>query len=243
MRLTIFLILALLILNKIVSATVVGPTFTQQFKSLFFRLLPATIVTIMLTPIFLSFLFNKKFIAIWNFVISLLVIFVSTLLIHLANPRFDNMVIPALIIASMMYASFLTSVSLILSSTVQKWSHYLQEIFNRLSEKFKVVIVFIVYLLLVLPVVYSKYSEVEKYSQYLRIILIGETIAIIISLLILFFTFKKAQSLPQQVLSLESQKYYIIIMLVLLGITTIVFSVVVQFEGGILLSYRSLEYL
>ena len=194
-----------------VKATVIYPTIAEMFLYSIYYVFTGIAFPIILLPFIIGLFFHRRFIAIWNFIIMFVILFLMFILL-VGRPELSLTAAVEVFMFGLVCTSFFTIVSF-LSSTVGKRFqkiYNLQEISNRLNYLIRIGALCLIYLFLISPLVYVVYfPPFNNYGEdsQLYSMKIGELIAFVASIGILYWMYKRAKSFSKKDIVFEKKDY------------------------------------
>ena len=218
MNKSVLLSLAILIVlfAQAAEANIIRPT---VFTALIILISPPFI----LIPISLGLIFHRRFILIWNFA----VMFIGGLLIVSLLPVPSIGYLISGLISAFAYASVYSIIAFLFSNIGKRFdkTRNLQEAFNRISNKLRVVLLSLTYFLFTLPILLVVDYIDKTYSEGMAILL-GSTIMAIPIFIMFYFMYRKAKSLPKKKLVYEKSDYKHFWVIFLIFLVSIISSIV-----------------
>lgn len=211
--------LAVLLFAEPVTANIIVPIGGGVFLVSLFFLFTTPAFVIILLPVVIGLFFHRKFIAMGNFIALAAVIIFAAIIEGLLIRQS----VAPLIILAFLYASFFTIIAF-LSSLIGKQFQKIrnvQEIFERIDKKVRLVILGVLYGIVIAPLVYVANVRPSSYSSSV-IIIIGDLVSVAAFVLLFQWMYKKARSLPKKDIIYEKKDHLYFWLLVIIFVITFV---------------------
>jgi len=213
------LIFAIILAPEFVSANILMPGVADGFIYSIPLLIFSPGVILFILPILIGFMFDRRFIAKWNF-ISLLIVLTTVKLFFVL---IETEIYFELIFLLLLYSSFFTIIAFI-SSTIgknYKKIYDIQEKFYNVSAKYKILILLILYSLIISPMIYVSSFTPSDYTESL-LILSGAIASVLIASLLLL-TISKSQTIkPEKKLRFHKKDNHYLSIIITIFIITLI---------------------